>query len=55
VLVAIAILLVLYVVAEALIPVLEAFLHLFVLLGGLAPFLLFIGIGIIIGFALVDD
>ena len=55
VLVAIAILVLLYVGVKLLIPVLTALLHLFVLLGALAPFLLFIGIGLIIGLALGDD
>jgi len=39
----------LYLGAKILIPILETFLHLFILLGALAPFLLFIGIGVIIG------
>ena len=55
VLVTIAILALLYLGAQVLIPVLQALLHLFVLLGTLAPFLLFIGIGVIVGLAFSDN
>jgi hypothetical protein len=55
VLVGIALIGLLYLGAVVLIPVLEALLKLFVLLGALAPFLLFIGIGVLIGWLLSED
>jgi len=53
-LVALGIFLILFLVAKVLIPVLAVILKFFLLLTAIAPYILFIGVGVIIGTAVSD-
>jgi len=55
VLVLFAVILSLYLIAKILIPILATILKLLLLLTAIAPYLMFIGIGIVIGVLLVDS